>query len=57
MWRRAPTAGRTVPRAKPLLRLVATAFAVLTVVVLVVGAANISTALNPDPALRLDFGQ
>jgi hypothetical protein len=56
MWRRAPTAGRAVPRAKALLRLLATAFALLTVVVLVVGAANISTALNPDPALRFVFG-
>ena len=56
MWRRAPTAGRAIPRAKPLLRLLATAFALLTVIVLVVGAANVSTALNPDPALRLVFG-
>ncbi len=55
MWRRAPTAGRAVPRAKPLLRLLATASALLTVIVLVVGAANVSTALNPDPALRLFF--
>ena len=57
MWRRAPTAGRAVPRAKALLRLLATAFALLTVIVLVVGAANISTALNPYPALRLVFGE
>lgn len=56
MWRRAPTAGRAVPRAKALLRLLATAFTLLTVIVLVVGAANVSTALNPDPALRLVFG-
>ncbi len=56
MWRRAPTAGRAVPRAKPLLRLLATAFTLLTAIVLVVGAANVSTALNPDPALRLFFG-
>jgi hypothetical protein len=56
MWRRAPTAGRAVPRAKPLLRLLATAFALLTAIVLVVGAANVSTALNPDPAVRLFFG-
>lgn len=56
MWRRAPAAGRAMPRAKPLLRLLATAFALLTAIVLVVGAANISTALNPDPALRLVFG-
>jgi hypothetical protein len=56
MWRRAPTAGRAVPRAKPLLRLLATAFTLLTAIVLVVGAANLSTALNPDPALRLFFG-
>jgi hypothetical protein len=56
MWRRAPTAGRAVPRAKPLLRLLATAFALLTAIVLIVGAANISTALNPDPALQLVFG-
>ncbi len=56
MWRRAPTAGRAVPRAKALLRLLATAFALLTVIVLVVDAANVSTALNPDPALRLAFG-
>ncbi len=56
MWRRAPTAGRAVPRAKPLLRLLAAAFALLTAIVIVVGAANLSTALNPDPALRLVFG-
>jgi hypothetical protein len=56
MWRRAPTVGRAVPRAKALLRLLATAFALLTAIVLVVGAANVSTALNPDPALRLVFG-
>ncbi len=56
MWRRAPTAARAVPRAKPLLRLLATAFALLTVVVVIVGVANASTALNPDPALRLVFG-
>ena len=54
-WRRAPTAGRPLPRAKPLLRLLATAFALLTVIVLVVDSANFSTALNPDPALRLVF--
>src|SRR5262245_35908633 len=36
MWRRAPTAGRAVPRAKALLRLLATAFALLTAIVLVV---------------------
>src|SRR5262249_26505897 len=56
MWRRAPTAGRAVPRAKTLLQLLAAAFALLTVLVLVVGYANPSTALNPDPALRLVFG-
>jgi hypothetical protein len=56
MWRRAPAAGRAVPRAKPLLRLLAIAFVLLTAIVLVVGAANVSTALNPDPALRLVFG-
>lgn len=56
MWRRAPAAGRAVPRAKPLLRLLAAAFALLTVIVLAVGAANLSTVLNPDPALRLVFG-
>ena len=56
MWRRASTAGRAVPRAKPLLRLLAIAFVLLTAIVLVVGAANVSTALNPDPALRLVFG-
>lgn len=50
-----PTAGQAVPRAKALLRLLATAFTLLTVIVLVVGAANVSTALNPDPALRLVF--
>jgi hypothetical protein len=56
MWRRSAAAGRAVPRAKALLRLLATAFALLTVIVLVVGAANVSTALNPDPALQLAFG-
>ena len=56
MWRRSNTAGRAVPRAKPLLRLLATAFALFTVIVLVVDAANVSTALNPGPALRLVFG-
>lgn len=56
MWRRAPTVGRAVPLAKALLRLLATAFALLTAIVLVIGAANVSTALNPDPALRLVFG-
>jgi hypothetical protein len=56
LWLRAPIAGRAVPRARALLRLLATAFALLTVIVLVVGAANLSTALNPDPALRLFFG-
>lgn len=56
MWRRSNTAGRAVPRAKPLQRLLATAFALLTAIVLVVGAASVSTALNPDPALRLFFG-
>lgn len=55
MWRRSGTAGRAVPRAKTLLRLLAAAFALLTAVVLVVGAANVSTLLNPDPALRLCF--
>jgi uncharacterized membrane protein len=55
MWRRAPTAGRAVPRAKPLLRLLATALALLTDIVLIVGTANVSTALNPDPAPRLVF--
>ena len=56
MWRRAPAAGRAVPRARPLLRLLATACALFTAIVLVVGAADLSTALNPDPALRLVFG-
>jgi hypothetical protein len=56
MWRRSNTAGRAVPRAKSLLRPLATAFALLTVIVLVVDAANVSTALNPDPALWLVFG-
>lgn len=56
MWRRAPAIGRAVPRAKLLLRLLATAFSLLTAIVLIVGAANVSTALNPDPALRLAFG-
>jgi hypothetical protein len=55
MWRRSNTARRAVPRAKSLLRLLATAFALLTVIVLVVDAANVSTTLNPDPALRLVF--
>ena len=44
------------PASKVLLRLLATAFTLFTVIVLVVGAANVSTALNPDPALRLVFG-
>ncbi len=56
MWRRAHTAGRAVPRAKPLLRLLATAFALFTAIILIIGAANLSTALNPDPALQLVFG-
>ena len=55
MWCRAPTAGRAVARTKTLLRLLATAFVLLTAIVLVVGAANVSTALNPVPALRLFF--
>jgi hypothetical protein len=55
MWRRAHTAGRAVPRAKTLPRLLAIAFALLTAIVSVVGAANLSTALNPAPALRLVF--
>lgn len=56
MWHRTSTAGRAVPRAKALLRLLAAAFALLTAIVLVAGAASFSTALNPDPALRLFFG-
>lgn len=56
MWRQASMTGRAVPRARPLLRLLATAFALFTAIVLVVGAANLSTALNPGPALRLVFG-
>jgi hypothetical protein len=56
MWRRSNTAAQAVPRAKPLLRLLATAFALLTAIVLVVDAANVSTTLNPGPALRLFFG-
>jgi hypothetical protein len=55
VWRRASTTGQAVPRAKTLLRLLAAAFALLTVLVIVVCAANCSTALNPDPALRLVF--
>jgi hypothetical protein len=38
-----------------MLRLLPATFTLLTVIILVVGAANASTALNPDPALRLVF--